>query len=445
MIEHTKQIIENLYPINACLLGEGYDNRLEYLKKLIKLDVIEIPSGTKLGTWTVPDEWIIRDAWVKNENTGEVLVSYKDNPLSVVIGSLPQHCYLSRDELMNNLHYSNEEKDRTPYVFKYYDKDWGFCVPKSKVVETKETKEKEYLPTGEEVFKSKSKTILPDGMYEAYIDSEYKPGKMKIGVHTIKGKSDREILLFAHLDHPFQANDNLSAVACLVDLATKLKADHTIKIVFCPETIGSLGYVFTQDLSKVDFMIAVDICGNRNEILLQKAFDKENKINRVAHLAIHGIGESYRKGEFRNTIGSDEYSFNDPLVGIPGIMLSTWPYNEYHTDGDTPDKVDYDSIEKMQKVILGIIDIYEKDFIPKRNFKGQLMRSKYGIETTSKQVNLSWDYFFYAMDGKKSIVELCCDFGLNFDYVYQLMLKMIENDDISRVNTGKGKVKKTSK
>jgi aminopeptidase-like protein len=189
----------------------------------------------------------------------------------------------------------------------------------------------------------------------------------------------------------------------------------------------------------------VDICGNGNDILLQKAFDREHPINRIAHLAIHGIGESYRKGEFRNTIGSDEYVFNDPLIGIPGIMLSTWPYNEYHTDADTPDKINYDSIEKMQKVIQGIIDIEQKNFIPKREFSGPLHRSKYHIETPNKQVNLSWDYFFYSMDGKKTLVDLCCDFGLSFDYVYQLMLKMEENGDISRVNTRKTKVTKTSK
>lgn len=444
MIEHTKQIIETLYPMNACLLGEGYDNRLEYLKKLIDLEVIEIPSGTKLGTWEVPEEWVIRDAWIKLN--GEKILDYKKNPLSVVIGSEPIDACFDLEDIKSHIHYSSEQPNATPYVFKYYDKNWGFCMPKSEVIEDIKTEEKEYLPTGEEVFKSKQKYKLPEGDYEVFIDSEYKPGNLKIGVHTIKGASDREILLFAHLDHPFQANDNLSGVACLVDLATKLKANHTIKIVLCPETIGSLAYAMTQDLSKVDFVIAVDICGNGGDILLQKSFDKEALINRVGHLAIHGIGESYRKGEFRNTIGSDEYTFNDPLVGIPGILLSTWPYSEYHTDADTPDKIDYGSIEKMQKVIQSIIEIYEKDFVPVRNFKGPLMRSKYGIETSSKQVNLSWDFFFYSIDGKKSLVELCCDFGLNFEYVYKIMLQMEEYGDIKRSPaTGKGKIKKASK
>lgn len=441
MIEYNKKLIETLYPMNACLLGEGYDNRLAYIKELIGLDIIEIPSGTQLGTWTVPDEWIIRDAWIKQN--GEKIVDYKKDPMSLVVGSLPIHGVVDKEELKKHLHYSNELPNSIPYVFKYYDKDWGFCMKKSDVVEETDV-EKEYLPTGEEVFKSKTKDLL-DGEYEVFVDSEYKPGKMKIGIHTIKGATDREILLFAHLDHPYQANDNLSAVACLTDLATKLDSQYTIKIIFCPETIGSLGYALTQDVSNVEFMIAVDICGNDGDILLQKSFDKEAKINRVAHLAIHGLGESYRKGEFRNTIGSDEYVFNDPQIGIPGILLSTWPYNEYHTNQDTPDKINYNQIEKMGKLITNIIEMYENDFIPQRNFKGQLHRSKYQIETSSKQVNLSWDFFFYAMDGKKSIVELCNDYGLNFDYVYQLMLKMEYGKDISRVVAGQAKLKKTKK
>lgn len=441
MKEHVQKIIEDLYPMNACLLGEGYDNRLEHLKKLIELDVIEIPSGTKIETWTVPDEWIIRDAWVKFN--GEKILDYKTNPLCVVIGSEPIDAVYDLEDFQKHIHYSNEMPNATPYVFKYYDKTWGFCMPKSQAFEDVET-EKEFLPSGEEVFKPSTKPKLTEGDYEVFIDSEFKPGKLKIGVHTIKGKSDREILLFAHLDHPYQANDNLSAVACLVDIAGKIQTDKTVKIIFCPETIGSIAYALTQDISKADFMIAVDICGNRNSILLQKAFDKEHPINRIAHLAIHGIGESYRKGEFRNTIGSDEYVFNDPLVGVPGIMLSTWPYNEYHTDEDTPDKIDYESIEKVQKVILSILEIEQKNFVPKRKFKGPLHRSKYKIETPNKQINLSWDYFFYAMDGKKSLVELCCDFGINFDYVYKLMLKMEENGDIGRVAPRKAKVEKTS-
>lgn len=460
-----KDIIETLYPMNRCLLGEGYDNALEYLKHLIDLKVIEIPSGTKLGSWTVPDEWIVRDAWVKLGD--EKIIDYKKNPLSLVVGSMPIHGFVKLDELRRHWNYSDEMPNATPYVFKYYEKDWGFCIPKTQVREKIELVDengmvcengvctpalKDFDPSVGKVqiegidYQPKWKDKLPqDGEYEVFIDTEFRPGKMKLGVHTIPGKSDREILLFAHLDHPFQANDNLSAVACLVDLATKLKAEHTVKIIFCPETIGSVGYALTQDISKVDFVIAIDICGNDNTLLMQKSWDVEHRINRVAHVAIQGIGDTYRKGMFRNTIGSDEYAFNDPKIGIQGIMLSRHPYKEYHTSEDTPDKINYASIEKTGLVIQKIIEYWEKDYIPVRNFKGPLMRSKYGLHTVSPQVNLSYDYFFYSMDGKRSVAELCCEYGLNFEFTLEALSKMQKDGLISGPNSSEKPVKASRK
>jgi aminopeptidase-like protein len=283
----------------------------------------------------------------------------------------------------------------------------------------------------------KSKIRLPKGKYEVFIDAEFKPGLMKVGVHTIKGKSDREILLFAHLDHPYQANDNLSAVACLVDMVNKVKPkqyDHTIKLIFCPETIGSSAYGAKNDLSKVDFVIALDIIGNKTEqgILFQKAFDETNRVNDVAHLALRGMGTGYRQGKFRSAIGSDEYYFNDPQVGIPGILFTTFPYDEYHSSADTPEIIDYEQIAKAQYAVLKVIDYYERDYIPVRKFKGALFRSGYGIQTRGKQLNLSWDYLIYSMDGKKTLSSLCVDFGLNFEHTYELLERLIKAKKISR-------------
>lgn len=430
--------------MNACLLGEGYDNRLEFIKSLVDLEVLEFPSGTQIGTWAVPEEWVIRDAWVKDPE-GNKIVDYKENPLSVVVGSNPINGIVSLEELRKHWHYSDEMPDATPYVFKYYDKDWGFCFPKNQIKKLNEDSLAGIkVETGEE-FVPKYTDKLPEGDYEVFVDSEYKPGIMKVGVHTIVGKSDREILLFAHLDHPFQANDNLSAVACLLDIVGKIKSDRTIKIIFCPETIGSIAYAETQDLSKVDFVLAVDICGNKNSILLQKSFDVEARINRVAHLALQHFGETYRKGAFRNTIGSDEYAFNDPLIGVPAIMLSTWEYPEYHTSEDTPEKIDYESIEKMGKVITKIIEYWDKDFIPKREFRGPLMRSKYGAQTPNKQVSLSWDYFVYHMDGKRYLSELCADYGLNFEFALDIINKLEKDEKISRASFSQAKLKSSPK
>lgn len=414
-----KEIIETLYPMNRTLVGEGMDNSLLFIKSLIDLEIKEVPSGTKLGTWTVPDEWIVRGA--KLTSNGETVLDYALNPLSLVVGSLPYAGVVGHEELLQHIHTSEDSPDATPYVFQYYDKDWGFCMPRNKALE------------------------LTVGNYNVQIDTEYRPGVMKYGVHTIKGKSDREILLFAHLDHPFQANDNLSGVACLVDLANKIKCDHTVKIVFCGETIGSIAYAHLEDLSKVDFMMAVDVCGNDDMVTVQKSFNAEDKLNRVFHTALSSLNIMHKKGVFRSIVGSDEYVFNDPKIGIPGLMISTWPYSEYHTDQDSPEKINYEKILEVQSVIQKIIEVYEKDFIPERTHKGPVMRSKFGIQSESKQMNFAWDYFFYLMDGKKSLAELCGVCDIDFDTALSAVNKMIDDKAISRIDVGKVAKQKTAK
>ena len=187
-------------------------------------------------------------------------------------------------------------------------------------------------------------------------------------------------------------------------------------------------------------MLALDICGNDNNILLQKSFIP-HRINDIAHLVLFGMELNHRKGAFRATVGSDEYAFNDPQIGIPGILLSRHPYREYHNADDTPEKIHYDKIEEMGKVIEKIIEYWDADFIPKREFKAPLRRSKYGIQSSNPQFNLSWDYLFYSLDGKKYLSELCSMFGLNFEQVLKVLNEMEKNGDISGSNNSKGGIK----
>ena len=409
-----KKIIETLYGFVPQLLGAGYDNCIEYLNHLIGLDVIEIPSGTEFGTWTVPDEWIVKEAWVKFK--GEKIIDYAKDPLGLMVYSKPFKGTVTRDELKTHLYTSTERLDATPYEYSFYERKWGVCMPKRKI------------------FGPEKKDLLPEGKYEVFIDTEFKPGKMKIGVHTIKGKSEREILLFAHLDHPHQANDNLSGVACLTDLANRIKGkyDHTIKIVFCPETIGSIAYAMTQDISKVDFMIALDAIGTDTKLTLQWAFDKDHRLNKIARLAMLHIGEDFDLGPFRAGVGSDEYVFNDPKIGIPGLMLTRHPYPEYHTSEDTPKIVKTKKLKYVQEVVETIIETYEKDYIPVRNFKGPLMRSKFGAQTPVKKINVQLDYLIYNIDGKQYLSEIVNAVGLTYTYCYDLLERLAKDKFITK-------------
>ena len=425
-----KQIIEDLFKLDRQLLGEGYHNALAYISHLLPLEVKTIKSGTKVGDWTIPNEWVIRDGWIKFN--GEKLVDYKKNPLCITVYSLPINKKVTLEELKKHLHSVVDVPKAYAYDYRFYDRDWGFTIPY------------------EESLK------LTEGEYEVFIDAEDKKGEMEIGIHTIKGNTDKEILLFAHLDHAYMANDNLSGVACLIDMADRLHDgffDHTIKLIFCPETIGSIAYAETQDISKVDFVLAVDSVGNpldefgkESTLMFQKSFDIYNRLNYCMHLSVAEQGVSYRKGEFRHVYGADEYYFNDPEVGIPGIFLTRLPFVEYHTSEDTPDKISEAKIKEVQNVIYGCIKCYESDFIPKRTgVKGVLMRSKHGIQTSDRALNRDLDYLFFRVDGKKWLSEIIINLGMGMEYALSIVKKLENDKIIQRVNTGKKSVRPSSK
>jgi len=431
------QLVKDLWNTNRALISPDYDNALQYLSKLVDLNIIEIPSGTKCWTWTVPQQWDIKDAWIKYN--GKKVVDFQKEPMSIMTGSIAIHKKVQLKELQNHIHTIEDNPDIIPYTYTYYEKNWGFNVPFKKLKK----------------FDGKE--------YEVFIDSTHKNGTLKIGEHTIKGKNNKEILLIVHLDHPYQANDGLSQVALAVDTAHRIKKDykfdHTIKILFVPETIGSIAYCWKRDkektLDKIDFVITADIVGNDGDIILQRDFDRNRKLNSAAWLALKecnikaGKKAMPQMTEWRAIIGADEYVFADPKIDIPVIFFTKYQpstpmnaeegYPEYHTHKDTPDIVKGENIRGVQDVILKTIELMEADWIPQRKFKGPLMRSKYNVQMPIKTFNRQLDYLIYSITGKYSIIELAVMNHLDFNTVNDLLLKLEKDGQISRINNCKGR------
>ena len=68
--------IAELYPICRSITGEGVRETLRLIQKRIPLDIHEVASGTQVFDWTVPLEWNIRDAYVKNRQ-GRRVIDFK--------------------------------------------------------------------------------------------------------------------------------------------------------------------------------------------------------------------------------------------------------------------------------------------------------------------------------------------------------------------------------
>ena len=190
-------LIRELYPICRSITGAGFRETLARIRKEIPLDVHEVPSGTQVFDWTVPKEWNIRDAYVKNTR-GERIIDFRRHNLHVVNYSVPVHRKMSLAELRTHLHTLPDQPDCIPYRTSYYKENWGFCLSHNQLQTMREDE------------------------YEVCIDSALENGSLTYGECYLSGESRAEVLISCHACHPSLCNDNLSGVAVATFLARYL-------------------------------------------------------------------------------------------------------------------------------------------------------------------------------------------------------------------------------
>ncbi len=125
-------LVARLYPICRSITGNGVRETLRIIQEHIPVDLHEVASGTKAFDWTVPKEWNIRDAWIKN-SAGERLVDFQQLNLHVVSYSSPVQRRMRLAELKDHLFTIPAHPDWVPYRTSYYDETWGFCLSKNQL------------------------------------------------------------------------------------------------------------------------------------------------------------------------------------------------------------------------------------------------------------------------------------------------------------------------
>jgi aminopeptidase-like protein len=353
------KLIEDLWFKTRNLVSDDYDASLKYISNIIPLKIHEIKSGTKCWTWTVPEKWIIQEAWIEDLD-GNRILDLKDHPLHVVSYSLPINKIVTKQELLKHIYTRPDRPKAIPFDFKYYERDWGFCMQHEKL---------------EKIVKEK---------YKVFIDSKFIEGTLKIGEYTIKGKLDQTIVLVAHLCHPAMVNDDLAGVAVLIEVAKELSKKHnqySYKILFLPETIGSIAYLSQNEdiISKLKYGIFFEMLGNDNIHALQYTRGGDTRIDRIAKYVMKRKLDKFREGDFRKVIANDEMVFNGPGIDIPMISISRYPYPEYHTSDDNPSIISEERLDESKGLILDIIEILDNDYIPLRQFKGPVFLSGLGL------------------------------------------------------------------
>lgn len=339
-VNQVEELFDELYPYCRSILGKGYRDSLEILCDYIPLEKEVFLSGEKVLNWVVPKEWIIREAWIKDEE-GNTVIDFADNNLYVVNYSEPVDKVVSLDELKEHLYVSNSDDDAIPYTTSYYKRRWGFCISKNELKK------------------------LNDGNYHVYIDSDFVDGELVIGEAVIPGKSKKEIFLSSYLCHPSMANDNLSGPLVMAMLYQKISRwkdrKYTYRFIICPETIGSISYLSRhgEDLKKnVHAGLVLTCLGGTDNLRYEKSRNGNSSFDQLVSQIQNEKPNSFNIIEFDPTGGSDERQYCSPGFNLPVgqfARLVYEHYKEYHTSLDTKELMGIENIIESANVIENVL------------------------------------------------------------------------------------------
>lgn len=396
---------EDLFPINRSLTGAGVRETLGYLSGLIQdIQVMSIDSGTQVFDWFVPEEWNIGEAYVEDES-GKRVIDIRDNNLHVVGYSTAVDKTLSLDELKLHLHTLPDQPNLIPYVTSYYQKNWGFCLSQNQLNE------------------------MPRGRYRAVIESEHKTGSLVYGEVMIPSTvtTHEEIFLSTYICHPSMANNELSGPVVTTALIRALQAlphrRYNYRIIFIPETIGSIVY-----LSRNLQVLKNNTVAGFNVTCVGD--------DRAYSLLPSRLGNTLSDAAARNTLaalepsfveypwtarGSDERQYCHPGIDLPvaSIMRTKYgEYPEYHTSADTlGDVVTAKGLFGGYTALLQTIEAIEKNFYPVSVSLGEPQLGRRGLypQLSTLERSKSADLLLHLLtwaDGRHSLIDIAEKAGL---------------------------------
>jgi aminopeptidase-like protein/aminoglycoside N3'-acetyltransferase len=390
-------MIDALWQLPRDIISDGYDAALAALATQLPMTIHEFPTGSECWTWVIPEKWTCREAYLETLD-GRRLFSYADHPLHVVSYSLPFEGEVTRDELLAHLHVHPTLDDAVPFIFKYYDRDWGLCCSRTQ------------------------RDALTERRYRVVIRSEFSYGTLKVGEVVLPGETDECVVLCAHLCHPHMVNDDLTGVVVGMDVMRELARRprrYTYRFVVVPETIGSVAYLSRHEhlIPLMRGGLFLEMLGKPHPHALQRSFDPEAQIDQCFAMALRAGDDQGWLGDFRRVIGNDERQYNAPGVRVPMLSLSRvhppghpdYPYREYHSSFDRPDAISAAALEESRDLVLAMLEAHEGNRVPVNRFKGEVFMARYGLFVNWYADPAGHRALFdtlFLVDGTRTVVDI---------------------------------------
>jgi aminopeptidase-like protein len=404
--EPMHELVRGLYPICRSITGNGVRETLRRVGEHIPLKIHEIPTGTPVFDWTVPKEWNIRDAYVRNPE-GIKVIDFQKSNLHVLNYSTPVRTRMPLAELREHLYTLPDQPDWIPYKTSYYQERWGFCLTQNQL------------------------DGLREGTYEAVIDASLDEGHLTYGECHLPGATSDEVLISCHICHPSLCNDNLSGIALSTFLAKRLQGRplrYSYRFIFIPGTIGAITWLALNEktVHRIKHGLVVANVGDSGKMHYKKSRRGDAEIDRAATHALKHSGSPYEIIDF-SPYGYDERQFCSPGFDLPMGSLTRTPwgrYPEYHTSADDLTLVQAKYLADSLDTYLSILNILENNrrYI-NQNPKCEPQLGKRGLyrqmggNVESKQTELALLWVLNLSDGSCSLLEIAERANVSFERI----------------------------
>ncbi len=391
------------------LSGNGVRKTLKDIKRILyNMKIKSFKSGTQVFDWTIPNEWNVNDAYILTPD-GKKICHFKKNNLHLLGYSTPVNKVLNKKKLLKRLYSLPKLSNAIPYKTSYYKKNWGFCITHNE------------------------KKKLKNGNYKVFIDAKHTRGELNYGELFIKGKTNKEILFSTYICHPEMANNETSGISVLTYLAKwiqKKKRNFSYRIIFIPETIGSIAYIH-RNISKLKKNLiagfVITCVGDKKNFSYVPSRGGDSLSDFVAKKILNDNNKKFKTYTWLDR-GSDERQFCSPNIDLPicSITKSKYgTYKEYHTSLDKLGKtVVPEGLNESYNIYRKCVTFLEKNynarfFIPINKTFCEPHLSKRGLYPSISSINLqkkikSMMNILSYVDGKKTIIEIAylCDLSI---------------------------------
>ena len=415
-----KSVLAEFYPLHRTLVSDDQDKTLEiigsYMPDSSNYTVETYAPLTPVWTWKVPERYVVHEAYLEIEG-GERIIDFKNNPLHIVSYSLPIDGTFTFEELQPHLYFNEKRPHTIPWVFKYYERVWGFCLSKNQFDKLPRDKKyravikTEFITDPKQGFKVATAVIHPEG-----------------GVN----KSAGEIVIQAHTCHPMQANDDGAGVVSAIELARRLAENPlpagsmSVRFWFGPETIGTIVWLSHNEhlIQNMQASIFLEMTGNKNKIAWHHTRQHHHVLDRITNYVLQNIKHEER--DFAAAPANDERVMNGPGVNIPSISINRFPYDEYHTSDDNLDIIYDDMLSGAADVAEKIVRIFCSNYIPKRTFRGPVFLSGNSLWVDWREnweLNRAIEKIMMRFEGEHSVFDIAEQVGLDYWVVREYVEK----------------------